>query len=62
MIQSCMGTLSHLRVKHAASKLAAQPEGGIGAAAGDGLSDEVLSAGDVKVDAIGIDWACPETV
>lgn len=51
-----------LRVEHAASEKAAQPEGGIRAATGDGLSDEVLRTGEVGVDTLGIVWACPETV
>ena len=51
-----------LRLEHTARDEVAQPEGGIGAAACSGIGDKVLSASNVRVDALSIVGACPKAV
>ena len=51
-----------LGVEHTVRDEAAQPEGGIGAAACNTIGDKVLSANNVRVDTLSIVGACPKAL
>ena len=51
-----------LRIEHTACDEAAQLEGCVGAAAGNGIGDKVLGAGYIGVDRVAIVRVCPEAV